>query len=95
MGNHSRTDLDLARDELLSHIHRCGVLQSTPAQRQEWLEDTVGYLAERHPQLSTEELSELRMIGERFCQPVIPHGRGNTALTMGADQEGETAGVGE
>lgn len=75
------TDLDHARDELFAHVHRCGVLQATGDQQVEWLDDTTDYLGERYPNLSREELDELKSIGVRFCQPVIPHGKGNTAIT--------------
>ncbi|HET7321353.1 MAG TPA: hypothetical protein VFI96_02585 [Longimicrobiaceae bacterium] len=85
MSRHTRTDLDFARDELMSHIHRCGVLKATPDQQQEWLKDTMGYMADRYPGLSPEELAELQGIGERFCAPVIPHGKGNTALSTNED----------
>jgi hypothetical protein len=87
LGKHRKTDLDMARDELMSHVHRCNVLQATPEQQAEWLEDTIEYMAERFPTLAREELGELRMIGTRFCQPVIPHGKGNSALTVEEHQE--------
>lgn len=82
MSKFQRTDLDFARDELMSHVHRCGVLQAAPDQQQAWMDDTIGYMAERFPGLSPADLNELREIGMRFCQPVIPHGKGNTALTL-------------
>lgn len=62
---------DRARDELFSHIHRCGVLRATREQQIEWIEDTMTFVAERFPQLTGEDLAELRTIGTRFCQPVI------------------------
>lgn len=71
MGKHARTDLDVARDELMSHIHRCGVLKASQDQQDQWLDDTMQYMSERYPSLSEEELSELQQIGKRFCQPVI------------------------
>lgn len=74
-------ELDRARDELFSHIHRCNVLGSTPEQQKEWMADTVGYLGERFTGLSQAELDELRDMGTRFCQPVIQHGAENTALS--------------
>lgn len=64
-------ELDRARDELFSHIHRCGVLRTEEAQQTEWMDDTVEYLSERYPELSREQLGELRTIGLRFCRPVI------------------------
>lgn len=60
-----------ARDELFSHIHRCGVLKASAEQQGEWLADTIEFMGERYPEMSQEELDELRMIGTRFCQPVI------------------------
>lgn len=82
MGNHRTTDFDLARDELFSHIHRCGVLKATPEQQAEWLADTTSFLNERHPTLSDAQLAELREIGIRFCQPAVPHGPDHSALTV-------------
>jgi hypothetical protein len=47
---------DQARDELFSHILRCGVLEAAAEHQKEWFD---------------EELSKLRELGERFCRPVI------------------------
>lgn len=77
----NNADLGRARDELFSHIHRCGVLRSTEEQQVEWMNDTVEYLGERFPSLGQNDLDELRQIGIRFCQPVIAHGADSTALT--------------
>ncbi len=63
--------LEQARDELYSHILRCGVLEAAPEHQKEWFDDTMDYLAERYDLLSDEELDELRRLGERYCQPVI------------------------
>ena len=82
LSNHRKTDIDSARDDLMSHIHRCGVLKAAPEHQMEWMEDTIEYLGETYPALSTEELGELKQIGTRFCQPVIPHGKGYSALTV-------------
>jgi len=65
------TALDEARNELFSHIHRCGVLQATEEQQVEWMKDTVEFLHERYPALKEKELKELEGIGLRFCRPVI------------------------
>lgn len=62
---------DQARDELYSHILRCGVLEAAPEQQREWFDDTMEYLADRYPDLTQAELAELRKLGERYCQPVI------------------------
>jgi hypothetical protein len=83
MSKHGNATFDSARDELFSQIHRCGVLRASPEQQQEWLRDTVAYLHEMHPSLSEGDLEELRAVGERFCQPPIPHGKGRTELTRG------------
>lgn len=68
------TSMEMARDELFSHIRRCGVLEADQKERTEWMKDTVGYLGERYPDLSEAELSELVEIGYRYCKPAIPHG---------------------
>ena len=62
-----------ARDELFSHILRCGVLQAAPEHQQEWFDDTMDYLAERYEMLADEQLKQIRTLGERYVQPVIPH----------------------
>lgn len=72
--------LDRARDELFSAIRQCGVLGADREEQTEWMDETLGYMKERHPQLSQTELAQLREAGVRFCQPVIPHGREHTAL---------------
>jgi hypothetical protein len=96
LSKNQKTDLDLARDDLMSHIHRCGVLKALPEHQMEWLEETIEYLGECYPQLSAEQLTQLKDIGVRFCQPVIPHGRENTALSVQQEaapasrDEGET-----
>jgi hypothetical protein len=59
-----------ARDELFSHILRCGVIDALPEHQKDWLDDTMLYLGDRYEDLSEEELAQLRVLGERFCQPV-------------------------
>ncbi len=59
-----------ARDELFSHILRCGVIEALPEHQKDWFDDTMGYLAERYEDLSEQELAQLRTLGERYCQPV-------------------------
>ena len=51
---------DQARDELFSHILRCGVIDALPEHQKDWFDDTMDYLAERYEDLSDEELSGLR-----------------------------------
>jgi hypothetical protein len=93
LSTNGKNELDLARDDLMSHIMRCGVLKALPEHQLEWLEETVEYLGECYPGLGAPQLAELKAIGVRFCHPVIPHGQGNTALTVQAevasDSEGE------
>ena len=64
-----------ARDELFSHINRCGVLQADEEDQRHWMDETIDYLAERYPDLSDQDLQDLYAVGMRFCQPAIPHGR--------------------
>jgi hypothetical protein len=59
-----------ARDELFSHILRCGVIDALPEHQKDWFDDTMGYIAERYEDLSSEQQSQLRLLGERYCQPV-------------------------
>lgn len=59
-----------ARDELFSHVLRCGVIDALPEHQKDWFDDTMLYLADRYDTLSDEELARLRLLGERFCQPV-------------------------
>ena len=51
------TSFEQARDELFSHILRCGVLEATPEHQKEWFDDTLLYLADRFT--------------ERYCRPVV------------------------
>ena len=67
--------LTRARDELFSHINRCGVLQAGEEDQRHWMDETIDYLAERYPDLSDGDLQDLYSVGIRFCQPAIPHGR--------------------
>lgn len=83
------TDLERARDELFSHIQRCGVLDAETKQREEWLSDTTDYLAERYPELSGSDLEELKNIGRRYCSPAIPHGDSTAADVHGSLAAGE------
>jgi hypothetical protein len=59
-----------ARDELFSHVLRCGVIDALPEHQKDWFDDTMLYLADRYEDLGEEELGQLRVLGERFCQPV-------------------------
>jgi hypothetical protein len=66
-----------ARDELFQHIMRCGVVGSAPEHQDEWFNDTMTYMTDRYPELSAEQMGELRKLGERFAQP--PKKRDDTA----------------
>lgn len=65
------TAQDQARDELFSHILRCGVLEAAPEHQKEWIDDTMQYIADRYTDLKESELAQVRVLGERFCQPVV------------------------
>ena len=65
------TAFEQARDELFSHILRCGVLEAASDHQKEWFDDTMLYLADRYVDLSEQELGQLRTLGERYCQPVV------------------------
>jgi hypothetical protein len=74
---------DRARDELFSHINRCGVLQASAEDQKQWMDETIEYIGERYPDLTDTDLRELHGIGTRFCRPAIPHGADNTAKSEG------------
>ncbi|MDR0786571.1 MAG: hypothetical protein LBG44_01665 [Gemmatimonadota bacterium] len=93
MAKNVRTDIEVARDELLSHIHRCGVLKASREQQDEWMEDTMGFMAERYPALSEKDLGALRQIGQRFCQPVISRSSDADPGETEADSSDEMAEV--
>jgi hypothetical protein len=76
-----------ARDELFSHINRCGVLSATDDDRTTWMNETIDYIGERYPDLVDPDLQELHAVGIRFCQPAI----NNVATVAVADPEVETA----
>ena len=59
-----------ARDEMFSHILRCGVIEALPEHQKDWFDDTMLYLADRYDDLTEEELTQLRLLGERFSRPV-------------------------
>jgi hypothetical protein len=59
-----------ARDEMFSHILRCGVIDALPEHQKDWFDDTMLYLADRYDDLTEEEVAQLRQLGERFSQPV-------------------------
>jgi len=79
--------INRARDELFSHINRCGVLQAEDDDQQHWMEETIDYLAERYPDLSDADLQDLFSVGMRFCSPAIPHGRKRFGFNPGEKNE--------
>jgi len=85
LSKHERTALDRARDELFSHINRCGVLEASDEQQKEWMDDTLKFLEERYPDLSGKELQELEQVGLRYCKPVIRHGKQHSASSEWAE----------
>lgn len=76
---YKRTLMDDATDELFAHMQRCKVPGATEQDVREWMNDTRQFLADRYPQLSEAQLAKLEMIGRRYAQPVIPHGKDATA----------------
>ena len=63
--------LERAREELFSHINRCGVINAVEGDQRQWMDETIDYIRERYPDLSEVDLSGLHEIGTRFCQPAI------------------------
>lgn len=63
------TPFEEARDEMFQHIMKCGVIGAAPEHQQEWFDATMAYLAERYHELTPKQISELRVLGERFSQP--------------------------
>jgi hypothetical protein len=58
-----------ARDELFQHIMRCGVVGSDPEHAEEWFAETISYMTERFPELSEQQIGDLKTLGLRFAQP--------------------------
>ena len=73
-----------ARDELFSHINRCGVLSATDDDRTTWMTETIDYIGERYPDLTDGDLTGLHEIGIRFCQPAIAHGASRASKKLDA-----------
>ena len=88
--NKPADSFDQARNELFSHILRCGVLQAAVEHQKEWFDDTMEYLADRYVYLTDEELDTLRNLGQQYCRPVI--NRANDGETN-AENENEAVGA--
>ena len=58
-----------ARDEMFQHIMQCGVIGCAPEDQKEWFDGTMKYLAERWHELTPDQITELRTLGERFAAP--------------------------
>jgi hypothetical protein len=63
------TPFEEARDEMFQHIMKCGVIGASVDDQKDWFDSTMAYLAERYHELSHSQISELRLLGERFSQP--------------------------
>jgi hypothetical protein len=63
------TAFEEARDELFRQIMQCGVIGADPDHQTDWFQDTMAYISDRYPELSTQQLDELRILGDRFVQP--------------------------
>lgn len=86
--------IERARDELFSHIHRCGVLDAEAADQDVWMTETVEYLAERYPDLDVADLAKLKKVGLQFCKPVISRlSRSRPAAESEADNGASTDGA--
>lgn len=63
------TPFEQARDEMFQHVMKCGVIGAEPEDQKDWFDQTMAYLSERYHELSPRQVSELRVLGERFAQP--------------------------
>lgn len=54
---------------MFQHVMRCGVIGSEPEHQREWFDETMRYLTERYHELSKKEITDLRVLGERFAAP--------------------------
>jgi hypothetical protein len=48
---------------------RCGVVGADPEHIEEWFAETMKYMTERYPELSEQQVNELKTLGMRFAQP--------------------------
>ena len=63
------TPFEEARDEMFQHIMKCGVIGALAEDQKDWFDATMAYLADRYHELNPKQISELRVLGERFSQP--------------------------
>ena len=73
--------MDEARNELFQHIMSCGVIGSTPEHQGEWFNETMKYFSERYHELSKQQISDLRVLGERFAAPTAKKPASNDAVS--------------
>ena len=73
------TAFEQACDELFQHIMRCGVVGAEPEHVDEWFAETIKYMTERFPELSEQQIAELKTLGLRFAQPPKARSEANTA----------------
>jgi len=78
------TSFEQARDELFSHILRCGVLEASLEHQKEWFDDTLLYLTDRFTDLTETELNELRVLGEQTKVDTLAIVAGQTPEVAGA-----------
>ena len=68
--------MERARDELFSHINRCGVLQAEDDDKKHWMDETIDYIGERYPDLTDGDLPEPRRVStsraDESAQPPGP-----------------------
>ena len=82
-----------ARDELFSHINRCGVIDATDDDMTVWMNETIDYIGERYPDLVDPDLQELHAVGVRFCQPAINNVPGRREVVEEPDTTSDEAEV--
>lgn len=92
MGRHDSTVLTKARDELMSHIVRCDVLEAEKEHQHEWLDDTLDYMAGRYPMLSDLQFAHLETMGRQYIRPAIRHGADFNAM-IGRTPDGQQESV--
>lgn len=63
------TPFEEARDEMFQHVMKCGVIGAAAEDQKDWFDATMKYLADRYHELNPRQISELRVLGERFSQP--------------------------
>ena len=85
----AETTIERARNELFSHINRCGVLTAGEEDQRQWMNETIDYLGERYPELTDTDLRDLYTVGLRFCKPVLVNG--TPARTEAAEEASPVA----